>query len=289
MEEIDKTQPKLPNQEIDYFKIAKILLSRWYWIAGSVGIAMIIANVYLWYTPKTYATSGTLKFEEKKSEMSDLVSVIGSNDRGQSKIQSETTVLQSRNVIVSAVKDLDYRISFYIVGRVVNRTNELYPQKPLDIQFLKFDSVNFYHDLISFKPINKDSFSLTYPIAGKEVEKVYNYNSPFTIGPTAMTIKYPGELARNKNVEYLFKFNSPDDFVGRVRGGLHTSEIVKNSSIISVQEIDSNPQFAADILNAIMKEYLTYNRIDRMQSATQMIDFIDKLIPNNIDLQGTDR
>ncbi len=276
MEETDKIQPKLPNQEIDYFKIAKILLSRWYWIAGSVVICMIIANVYLWYTPKTYATSATMKFEEKKSEISDLVSVIGSNDRGPSKIQSETTVLQSRNVIAAAVKDLDYRISFYIVGRVVNRTNELYPQKPLDITLLKFDTLNFYRGLISFKLVDKNSFSLTYNLNGRDVEKEYNYNVPFTIGPVAMSIKYPGELA--KNLQYLFKFNSPDDFVDRVRGGLHTAEVAKNSNIISVQEIDSNPQFAADILNAIMTEYLTYDRIQRMQSATQMIDFIDKQI-----------
>ena len=104
MEETDKIQPKLPSQEIDYFKIAKIIVSRWYWIAGSVAVCLIIANVYLWYTPKTYATAGTMKFEEKKSEISDLVSVIGNTDKGPSKIQSETTVLQSRNVIVECGK-----------------------------------------------------------------------------------------------------------------------------------------------------------------------------------------
>jgi tyrosine-protein kinase Etk/Wzc len=276
MEETDKIQPKLPNQEIDYYKIAKILLSRWYWIAGSVVLCTIFANVYLWYTPKTYATAGTMKFEEKKSEISDLVGAIGTVEKGPSKIQSETTVLQSRNVIISAIKDLDYRISFYIVGRVVSRTIELYPQKPLDIQFLKFDTVNFYHEMISFKPVNKNSFRLTYPANGKKVEKIYNYNSPVSIGPTAFSIKYAGDFA--KNVEYLFKFNSPEDFVGRAQGGLHTAEIIKNSNIVSVQEIDLNPQFASDILNAIMTEYLNYDRIQRMQSATQMIDFIDKQI-----------
>ena len=50
MEEIDKApQNKLPSQEIDYFKIAKILISRWYWIAGSVLVCTIAANIYLWY------------------------------------------------------------------------------------------------------------------------------------------------------------------------------------------------------------------------------------------------
>src|ERR1700733_13796328 len=167
MEETEKII-KLPNQEIDYFKIAKILLSRWYWIVGSVAVCMVFANVYLWYTPKTYATSGTMKFEEKKSEISDIAGVVNSTDKGPSKVQTETMVLQSRNVVISAIRDIDYRVSFYVVGRVLSRTNELYPQKPLDIQLLKFDTANFFHDMISFKPVTNTSFSLAYAESGKQ-------------------------------------------------------------------------------------------------------------------------
>src|SRR5471030_2174035 len=162
MQETEKIVKKLPHQEVDYFKIARILLSRWYWIAASIIICLLISYTYLWYTPKTYATSGTLKIEEKKSEFSDLVGIISNNDRGPSKIQSETFVLQSRTLILSAIKTIDYRVSFYISGRV--RTTEVYPQKLLDIQLLKFDSLNFYRDLITYKPINNNSFDLSYKL-----------------------------------------------------------------------------------------------------------------------------
>src|ERR1700761_3422823 len=162
MAETEKIAKKLPNQEIDYFKIAKILLSRWYWIVASVLICMLISYTYLWYTPKTYSTTATLKIEEKKSEFSDLVGVINNNDRGPSKIQSETFVLQSRMLILSAIKDLDYRISFYIAGRA--RTTDMYPQKLLSINILKFDSLDFYRNLITYQPVNEKSFELTYNI-----------------------------------------------------------------------------------------------------------------------------
>jgi tyrosine-protein kinase Etk/Wzc len=255
MEDINKAQNKLPNQELDYFKIAKILLSRWYWVVGSVILATLVANVYLWYTPKVYATSATMKFEEKKSEISDLMNVMGSTEKGASKIQSETYVIQSRSLVLSAIKDLDYRVSFFLGGRV--RTTDIYPQKPLNIQLLKFDTLNFYHDLIGYQPNDNHTFSLTYKAGGKDVTKVYSYNTPINIENMAFSIKYPGGI---RNAVYLFKFNVPDDFVGRVLGGLHTNEVVKNSNIISLQETDSNPQFAADVLNAIMKEYLEYDR-----------------------------
>ncbi len=276
MEETDKIPHKLPIQEIDYFKIAKILLSRWYWVAGSLTVCMIMANVYLWYTPKTYATTGTMKFEEKKSELPDIggFTTAAANQANASRVQSETIVLQSAPLLLNAVKHLDYRISFYIVGRVVNRTNEIYPRKPLEVQLVRFDSVNFFRDLITFKPIDKGTFSISYNAAGKDIQNSYRYNVPFTIGPTAFSIKYPGDLP--KTVAYLFKLNSAEDFVARVRGGLHTTETAKNSNIISLQEVDSNPQFAADVLNAIMKEYLNYDRTQRTLSASQMIHFIDK-------------
>ncbi|HEY4194946.1 MAG TPA: polysaccharide biosynthesis tyrosine autokinase [Mucilaginibacter sp.] len=276
MEETEKPARKLPNQEVDYFKIGKILLSRWYWIAAAVAICYLISYIYLWYTPKTYATSSTLKIEEKKTEFSDLVGVISNNDRGPSKIQSETFVLQSRMLILSAIKDLDYRISFYIAGRA--RTTDIYPQKLLDINILKFDSLDFYRDLITYQPVNNKAFRLTYNVGGKNVQKTFSYDQPVSIGNMAFSIKSPGNMPRQSTL--IFKFNTPEDFVGRVKGGLHTSEIVKNSNILSLQEVDFNPQFAADILNAIMKEYLNYDKNQKTQSASQMITFIDNQLDN---------
>ncbi|HTD39325.1 MAG TPA: Wzz/FepE/Etk N-terminal domain-containing protein, partial [Mucilaginibacter sp.] len=271
MEETEKITRKLPHQEIDYFKIGKILLSRWYWIAGSVAICMIISYTYLWYSPKTYATSGTLKLEEKKSEFSDLVSIINSNDRGPSRTQSEIFVLQSRTLILDAIKDIDYRISFSISGRA--RTTDVYPQKLLDIQLVKFDSLNFFHDPITYQPINKNSFKLSYKEGNKDIQKIFSYDQPVSIGNTAFSIKYPGEISNIS--DFIFKFNVPENFIGRVKEGLHASELIKNSNIISLQETDSNPQFASDVLNALMREYLNYDKNQKTQSATQIIRFID--------------
>jgi len=274
MEETEQVRHKLPSQEIDYFKIVKILISRWYWIVGSLIICVLAGNIYLWYTPKSFSTFATMKFEEKKSEIQDIGGVSAIPDRtNSSRIQTEIIVLQSNPVILSAIKQLNYRMSFYVVGRVLNRRNELYPNIPIDVQLVKFDSLNFVRDELTFRPVNRTSFSITHKLAGKDVSAVYQYNVPFTIGPTSFSIKYPGNLA--STTSYIFKLNAAEEFVGRVRGGFHAGETSKNSNIISLQETDSNPQFAADILNAIMTEYLDYDRVQRTQSTSQMIRFID--------------
>lgn len=274
MEELQKTNAKLPSQEFDYYKIAKILLSRWYWIAGSVFVCYMVSNLYLWYTPKTYATSAIIKFEEKKSEISDIVGAAGGGDRSNiSRIQSEIVVLQSTPMLLNAVKHLDYQFSFYVVGRVLNRTNELYPSKPLDVQLIKFDSLNFTRELITFNPVDRSTFNISYHEGGKEVTHKYNYNAAFSVGPTSFSIKYPGEMAATSSI--LFRLNSPEDFVGRIRGGLRASEPSKTSNLVTLTQTDVNPRFAADALNAVVKEYVHYDRIQRRQSASQMIEFID--------------
>jgi tyrosine-protein kinase Etk/Wzc len=271
MQETNKQESKLPHQEVDYFKIGRIIISRWYWIAASVAIGYLLAHLYLWYTPKTYATSATLKLEDKKSELTDISGTVTAPERGLSRVQSETFVIQSRQVILNAIKDLDYRISFFLEGRV--RTSELYPHKPLDIELLRFDSLNFYHDMVKFKGIDAQKYTLSYKEGGKDISKTCTYNSPVTVGPTAFSIR--SSVLPGSKAVYLFKFNNPEDFIGRVQGGLHTSEMMKNSNIISLQETDSNPEFAADVLNAIMTEYLNFDRNQKTRSATQMIRFID--------------
>jgi len=273
MEATEKKPQKLLNQEIDYLKIGKILLSRWFWIAGAMLLSLILANIYLWYSPKTYATFGTMKFEEKRSELSDIVSVPSNADRAPSKIQSETVVLQSTPLLLNAIKRLEYRFSFYIKGGYFDRATDLYPEKPLQIDLIKFDSLNFFKKLVTFTPVDEKKFSLSYFSADQENKKLYYYGRPISIGPTTLSIRYPGVLPK-KSV-FLFKLNSPQDFVERVKNGLHINEVVKNSNIISIQETSQNPGFAADMVNAIMQEYLNYDLGQRVQSASQMIKFLD--------------
>ncbi len=270
MEEREKTQPKLPHQELDYFKILKILTSRWYWIVGSVVAFIIAAYIYLWYTPQTFATTATMKFDEKRSEISDLVSVINNSDKGPSRVQSELAVLQSTNLLLNAIKDVDHQISFYIEGRV--RTSELYPHKPLNVNLLKFDTLNYYGGLITFKPLSKTSYKISYNDGGKVNQRTCIYHSPVTIGNTSFSIA-PSDV--RQDAVFLFKFNLPQSFLSRVKSGFSAGETAKNSNIISLKQTDLNPEFAADILNAIMKEYLKYDRGHKTESASQMIQFID--------------
>lgn len=272
MPEKDTINLQKPNDRINYVRLFRVMLSRWYLVAVSVLICFLLAKLYLWYTPKVYATNAIMKFDEKKSEISELVSVINSAERATAKVQSESYVIRSRNLIISAIKDLDYKTSFFIEGRV--RRYETYPDKPLTIEILQEDSLSIYKDLISFQALNAARFNLKYKINNQEITRIFSYNEPISIGTTRFII-HSSNARFALNSVYLFKFNAPEDFYPRISGGLNTSEAIKNSNVINLEQTDSNPQFAADVLNALMQEYLVFDKNRKMQSASQIISFID--------------
>lgn len=260
------------QQDIDYVKIVKIVVSRWYWVASSIIIALIVAYIYLWYTPQTFSTTASLKFEEKRSEISELLSARAAYDRT-NKMQSEQFVIRSREVLVNAISELDYQISFYLKGRV--RTSDVYPQKPLNIFVIEKDSTKFTRTLFEYEPVDSRSFNLSYEENGQEISKTYQNGQIISVPGIKFKI-YNNTFSEGNNPIYCFKFNDQSSFLGRIASGLNMSE-TKGTNILSLSQTDTNPFFATDVLNAILRSYVSYDRKQKTVSATQTINFIDTL------------
>lgn len=256
------------SQSIDFYKIFRVFLSRWYWIAATVAIALCIAWLYLWYTPPIYQTGASLKLEDSNPAVSTGNQMSAQNYNYTDKIQAESFTIRSNEVISNAVKTLDYKISYYLKGRV--RTTELYPNVPFVIEIIKQDSVNFDRSLFEVTADDEQHFNL-YLADNDKKKTVYQYGQQISVGNMIFRIKdkIPG------NSTYQFKFNSKEDFIGRAMGGLYIGEAARFTNVMSLSQTDGNAVFAADILNAIMKEYVKYDIIQRRRSAKQTVDFID--------------
>lgn len=266
------------SQSIDFYKIFRVFLSRWYWIAGTVGIALCVAWLYLWYTPPIYQTGASLKLEDSSPSVSTGNQMATQNYNYTDKIQAESFTIRSNEVISNAVKTLDYKISYYLKGRV--RTTELYPNVPFVIEIIKQDSVNFDRSLYEVTAADDKHFNL-YLAENDKHKTVYQYGQHINIGNMIFRIKDKIPV----NSKYQFKFNSKEDFIGRAMGGLYIGEAARFTNVMSLSQTDGNPVFAADILNATMKEYVKYDIIQRRRSARQTVDFIDNQL-NFIDTEA---
>ncbi|RZJ87144.1 MAG: tyrosine protein kinase, partial [Chryseobacterium sp.] len=261
-------EKKAVSQSIDFYKIFRVFLSRWYWLAATVAIALCGAWLYLWYTPPIYQTGASLKLEESNPAINTGGQMAMQNYNYTDKIQAESFTIRSNEVIANAVKTLDYKISYYLKGRV--RTTELYPNVPFVIEIIKQDSVNFGRSLYSVKGIDDSHFQISSTDNEDAISKI-KYGQLINMGNMSFRIndKIPA------NSTYQFKFNSIEDFIGRAMGGLNIGEAARFTNVMGLSQTDANAVFAADILNAIMKEYVKYDVIQRRRSAHQTVDFID--------------
>lgn len=263
-------QNAVTNREVDILKVGRILLSRWYILAGTTLLMLLAAYIYLWYTPKTYATTGSLKFEEQKSALSELTSTLTDN-ASTLNIQSERFTIQSRHLLQQAIRKLNYPVSFYRNKSILQ--TDLYPLKPLKIDILSIDTTGSEPGLITFNAIDQATFQLSWSEHQKQQQKTFSFNSRVKTGNTSFMIR---SVAGNNNYSSCtFQFNTTQNLLVRVKNGLRISEPAKGSNIITLQQTDVNPQFATDILKAILEAYLEHSQMQKRQSATQVIGFIN--------------
>lgn len=258
--------PKSIRQDIDFYKIFKVFFSRWYWIAGCVVIALIIARINLLYTPPVYSTSGQLQLKESNPSISTTQGIASQSYNYTDRIQAEGYVMRSNEVLMNAIANMDYQVSYYLIGRI--RSSETYPNKPFSIEIVKQDSVNFGRGLYNVEPGDQGTFFLSNSENPKAVKKKYRYGQSIEEGNMIFKITSP------VTAKYSFKFNTKMDFLSRAN--ISTSEAGRFTNIMMVSITDGNPVFAADFLNQVMKEYVKYDIIQKRRSARQMVQFIEK-------------
>ncbi|WP_443938136.1 GumC family protein [Pedobacter sp. MW01-1-1] len=263
----------LVDQQLNYWKIAKIFLSRWYWVAGCMLISIVIAWFYVRTIPPVYMTGASLKLVENPSDATVNGNMMRNYSRNyqSSNIQSEATVMRSLDVFNKAIEHLDYKVTYFLKGRVL--TSELYPNKPFKINVIAQDSVNFSRATYSVTPLDRNSFELISADL-PEQKHTYHYGDKIALGQMIFTIDGPIP----ERGKYSFKFNHKMDFYGRAVGGLNIFEAEKYSNIMNVTHTDVNPQFSADILNAIIKEYIINDAELKQRSDKQTIAYLDSQI-----------
>lgn len=261
------------QKEVNYVKLLSVILSKWHWMLGILLVGLISCYLYLLVVPPLYATTASLKFEEKKSEISELMNVRNLYDRT-NKVESEKLIIRSRNVLLKAISSLDCAVSFYVkksFGEV-----DIYPQKPLEINLLVCKTFKNSPSEFEFKALSSSDYQLCYELNGKRICEKYKYGQ--TVSLPYLTFK----ILTVKNVvllkqQYLIKINNPADLLERINNSLKLDD-GQNINILNLRFTDHNPYFATDLLNAILQEYLEFDKMQRSISVSQTAHFINTLL-----------
>lgn len=254
-----------------HLKIWSLILKKWSYITTITTISIGLAYLFLYTSNPIYCANASLKLDDRRSELSELITIRNIYDRN-SKSEAEKTILASRNVIGKAITALNYKISFFESHpfRIIN----LYPAKPLDIQILELSGKNENKVLFKFEPVNRKIFQLSYIWAGKKTIRKFPYNSIIILPGLLFRILTP-----QKNIPKgcHFKFNDETNLLKYIIEKLKIDDN-QNTNILKLQFSDPNPFLARDILNAVLHEYQKYDKSQRSAPSKQTSLFIDTLL-----------
>ncbi|MET3114760.1 tyrosine-protein kinase Etk/Wzc [Pedobacter sp. CG_S7] len=264
------------EQPLSYIKYIKILWNKWYYLLASVVLSIICGYFFIYLTAPSYSASASIKLDEKKSELSELINIKNIYDRT-SKSESEKLIIYSRNVLTKAIIALDYKTSYFSNEHYY--LTDLYPQKPITIQVIKIPKGKTHNTLFKFEAINHEAYKLSYTFEHFERTSQHKFGKTITMNGFEFRIFAPKNDRKLPQTVYYFRFNEVNDLLTKINKSLKIDDN-QNTNILSLTFTAANPYFARDILNSILQEYQKFDRSQRSVSIKQTSLYIDTLLQN---------
>ena len=270
---------KLRSSPISYFKLLKVVLSRWYWLLFSLMVGLTTCFVCLIFTPQQYRSSATMKFDDKKSEITELLNVRNLYDRT-NKVESEKNIILSRTVLSAAIHAIDYRIAYF---RSINlQLTDVYPNKLLDITFYLAKPGKIKKHLFEYLAINNKHFQLCVRSKDQNYCGIYSYNKPFYIFGLKLLIK--NSILQAKDGKVFFQIVNIDRLISSIRKAIKVDD-TQNTNILNIKYEGPNAQFCTDIVDAIISEYLHFDVKQKELALVKTSQFLNLLL-NEISLKA---
>jgi capsular exopolysaccharide family len=266
------------------FNIKEILMRylHYSWLfALGIAIALLVAWLYLRYTPPQYKISATMLIRNDGSRGntgSDVFSELSLYRESTNK-QNEIEILKSRAMMMRVVDSLGLQYSYFVVGNV--KTTNIYRESPFELEFLDAPSNSLSLD-IHFK--DRNSFSIG------DNPKVYVMGEPVRYADFYFRL-VPRETNYSEMSyrDYIVKWMPTQMAAMSLSRGLIV-ESMELSSMLQLNYITENPRLGADIINTLMAEYNKAAIEDKNQINRNILAFInDRLILVDKQLDSVER
>lgn len=147
----------------DFRQLWKLLILNWYWIIISMVTCVLLAGLYLWFTPTTITVSNKMKLlgnsnqssaaNAKAAVLNSLPMGLGNSLGGGSvELETEKEILKSRSLIRDVVNDLGIHTEYHMGSFL--RKDVIYKYEPLDVtldpahmQWLDEELISTYHQI----------------------------------------------------------------------------------------------------------------------------------------------
>jgi len=253
------------SDSLDFQKVFKVILSRWYWVAGSLFLLGIFCFLFLKLVTPEYVASTNLKYLDKQSELDEIATSKPTFliNNGSTDYLIEKYNVKSQEVVEEALKKLDNPFTFYRLKDF--RRIDIYPIKPLKIKILHFDAPKF--EQVEFLLDSKNQLS-------------YDPSNSQIVTP-GIIISVPGLSFLIESIDYKnqyevkFVFNNPSILAKELIKHIDVSEVEEEMPVLALAFRHHNKPFAKDFLEKLLESYQEYDLRQKQRSSDLTLHFIN--------------
>ena len=302
-----QTQPKLLSPVVDLKQLWLQSIANWHWFVISVITFVVLAGLYIWFTPTTVSVSGKMVIIDKSKKNSGLSagmamlnslpmglgSALGGSLGGSFAIDSEKEIMTSNSLVCSVIKDLDlyteYRLSEW------GRKTLLYQNQPINVTLDPAHVEWFDSELPVI--VHKIKLSITKDSKGYSVETMLKENKkkyylpdqdfaslPATIKTDVgiLTITENKALSEKDIKKYAdgytlkVEINAPmetaDNFLRRLAVEPPSKKV---TNILAISITDENVKRGIDFVNHLVGAYNQRANDDKNEEARKTDEFVN--------------
>ena len=255
--------------------LAIVLRKSILWVIIFMLVTISLAFTYLRYATPVYESSGTLIMQPQNAAATALnlpSSPFQTNPV--TELINDVEVIKSQSVALGAVKNLPLKISYYNTGEII--TTEMYQNSPFVVDAMVKDS-SIYDVPIVFKFLNNKSCEITYQNNNSKYDFKFDLNKYFASPQFVIRVALDSDLNNtvSKNLmrgQFYFTINNRVALAKRIASHI-VAQPINNTFILFYQ--DPQPRKAADIVNAILNQFIVYDQVRKSQSASNILNFLD--------------
>lgn len=290
----------------DFKQLWNLFVSNWYWILISIVTCVLIAFIYLWFTPSTLTVTGKMQIIDKSQKSSGLSAGLamlnslpmglGSSlggAAGAGSIESEKEIILSNTLVRNVVKDLnlhtEYRLSKW------GKKTQLYQNNPIEVtldeahlNWMDEELPLYYHQINL--TISKDSKGYTVEptlVEGKDETDLPSQTFatlPATVktesGNLTLTEnKLPAKQAKTFEGNYTLEVTitppttAANAFIGRTTLEPPSKKV---SDILNVTLTTENLMLGIDYVNHLVEAYNQRINDEKNEEARKTDQFVNE-------------
>ena len=250
----------------------------WYLFAISLFLAFMIAKYYNWYKNPVFGITAKMLVKDERAGKDRFLRQLEVEAPAKN-IENEIEILRSHDLMAKALGELNFEVSYFLVGDV--KVSEVYKDSPFRVEIDRLDyaayAIQFFVEIL-----DNDRYTLSYETKNGvfSIQSTFGETIDIGLGRIALFKRpnFPSNMAdptyekRNYKLEFNTISYNQSKYLSKLNVGLSRPQ----STILQIYIEDEVPQKALDFINALISVYLENDVDIKNKAAGATAEFLDE-------------